>query len=152
MILAYAGVMRLGLDKHISQIIPFDVMLPAVGQGAVAVETREDDERTAEIIDRLDHIPTRICITAERAFLRTLEGGCQVPIGAFATLDDDTVSLEGMVGSLDGAEIFRERISGKADVAESLGIELANALIKLGARELLDATREQTSSNTNLAM
>ena len=152
MILAYAGVSRLGLDKHISQIIPFDVMLPAAGQGAVAVEIREGDERTAEIVKQLDHIPTRICVTAERAFLKTLEGGCQVPIGAHATLDGEVVSLEGMVGSLDGTVIFRDCVSGNAEGAEPLGIELANTMIKLGARELLDATREQASSNTNLAM
>ena len=151
MILAYAGVTRLGLNKHISQIIPFDVMLPAVGQGAVAVQIRDGDDRTAEIVNQLDHCPTRICVTAERAFLRTLEGGCQVPIGALASMDGDVLSLEGMVGSLDGAIIFRERVSGKAD-AESLGVELANMLIKLGALDLLDAAREQSSSNTNLAM
>jgi hydroxymethylbilane synthase len=152
MILAYAGVSRLGLDEHISQIIPFDVMLPAVGQGAVAVEIRKGDERTAEIVNQLDHLPTRICVTAERAFLKTLEGGCQVPIGAYATLDGDTINLEGMVGRLDGIVIIRECSLGKADDAESLGIELANSLIERGARELLDAMREQASSNTNVAM
>jgi len=152
MILAYAGVSRLGLDKHISQIIPFDVMLPAVGQGAVAVEIREGDERTAEIVKQLNHIPTRICVTAERAFLQKLEGGCQVPIGAHATLDGETVSLEGMVGSLDGTVVFRERVSGNAEDAESLGIELANTLVKLGARESLDATRVEATAKTNVTL
>jgi hydroxymethylbilane synthase len=152
MILAFAGVHRLGLDEHISQIIPFDVMLPAVGQGAVAVEIREGDERTAEIIQQLDHPPTRMCITAERAFLRTLEGGCQVPIGAHAALDGDVVSLEGMVGSLDGAVIFRERVTGRPDDAESIGTELANSLIGQGARDLLETARERASSNANITM
>jgi len=143
MILAYAGVYRLGLGERVSQIIPFEIMLPAVGQGAVAIETRSDDARTAKAVAKLDHQPTRICITAERAFLRRLEGGCQVPIGAHATLDGDNVALEGMVGSLDGTAVFHECVSGKAGDADSLGTKLADQLIGLGARELLENTREQ---------
>jgi hydroxymethylbilane synthase len=127
-------------------------MLPAVGQGAVAIEIREDDQRTARVVSKLNHQPTRICITAERAFLRRLEGGCQVPIGAHATLDGDNVTLEGMVGGLDGTVMFRERISGKADEADSLGTQLADDLIKLGARELLENTREQAAANTQITM
>ena len=152
MILAYAGVHRLGLGDRISQIIPFDFMLPAVGQGAVAIEVRSDDERTANVVSKLNHQQTRICITAERAFLRRLEGGCQVPIGAHATLDGDTITLEGMVGSLDGTVVFRERVSGKAEDADWLGTKLADDLIKLGARELLDNTREQAAANTQVTM
>jgi hydroxymethylbilane synthase len=152
MILAYAGVYRLGLGDRISQIVPFEIMLPAVGQGAVAIEIRADDERTARVVSKLDHQPTRTCITAERAFLRRLEGGCQVPIGAHATLDAGNVTLEGMVGSLDGTVLFRERGSSKAEDAEALGTRLADELIKLGARELLDNTREQAAANTQVTM
>jgi hydroxymethylbilane synthase len=145
MILAYAGVHRLGLSDRVSQIVPFEIMLPAVGQGAVAIEIRSDDDRTARAVGGLDHRPTRTCITAERAFLRRLEGGCQVPIGALASLKEDVVMLEGMVGSLDGKVIFRDRIEGAAREAEALGTQLADSLIAIGARELLDNTREQVA-------
>jgi hydroxymethylbilane synthase len=147
MILAYAGVHRLGLGQNVTQIIPFEIMLPAVGQGAVAVEIRSDDPAAASVVQKLDHRPTRVCVTAERAFLKRLEGGCQVPIGAFASLDGEMVMLEGMVGSLDGAVGFRERLSGPATDAEALGTTLADSLIKLGARELLDSSREQAATS-----
>lgn len=152
MILAYAGVYRLGLGDRISQLVPFEIMLPAVGQGAVAIEIRSDDERTAKVVSKLNHQPTLVCITAERAFLRRLEGGCQVPIGAHATLEADDVTLEGMVGSLDGTVVFRKRISGKAENAEFLGTKLADELIVLGARELLDNSREQAAANSQVTM
>jgi len=152
MILAYAGVHRLGLGERISQVVPFEIMLPAVGQGAVAIEIRGDDDRTARAVAKLSHQPTRICITAERAFLRRLEGGCQVPIGAHATLDGNTVVLEGIVGSLDGTVVFREHISGKANDADSLGTKLAESLIALGAGELLDNTREQVAVSSQVTM
>lgn len=152
MILAYAGVYRLGLGDRISQLVPFEIMLPAVGQGAVAIEIRSDDERTAKVVSKLNHQPTRTSIMAERAFLRRLEGGCQVPIGAHATLEADDVTLEGMVGSLDGTVVFRKRISGKAENAEFLGTKLADELIVLGARELLDNSREQAAANSQVTM
>ena len=148
MVLAYAGLHRLGLGERVNQLIPFEIMLPAVGQGAVAIEIRAADVRTRNFVSKLDHEPTRICVTAERAFLRSLEGGCQVPIGAHATLVGDTVKLEGMVGSLDGTIAFREHISGGFGEAESLGTKLADSLIALGARELLDSTREQAAANS----
>lgn len=145
MILAYAGLNRLGLEKHISQIIPFETMLPAVGQGAIAVEIRDDDRRTADVVNKLDHFATRVCTTAERAFLRKLEGGCQVPIGAITTLDSDTLRLDGMVGSIDGKVIFRESLNGGADEAESIGFQLADRLIEMGAGNLLDEIRGQAA-------
>ena len=152
MILAYAGVYRLGLGDRVNQLIPFDIMLPAVGQGAVAIEIRGDDHRTADAVAKLNHQPTRICITAERAFLRRLEGGCQVPIGAHAVLDGDNVTLEGMVGSLDGAVVFREQIAGTDGDADSLGTRLADSLIKKGARELLEDSREQAAAKSPAVM
>jgi len=152
MILAYAGVYRLGLGERISELVPFEIMLPAVGQGAVAIEIRSDDDRTARVVEKLNHRATRICITAERALLRRLEGGCQVPIGAHATLDGKAVVLEGLVGSLDGTVVFRERIEGRADDAEKLGTQLADSLIAIGARELLDSTREQVAVSSQVTM
>jgi hydroxymethylbilane synthase len=147
MILAYAGIHRLGFGERISQLIPFTIMLPAVGQGAVAVEVRSGDERTREVVEKLDDQATRVCITAERAFLRRLEGGCQVPIGAFAEFDGRQVILEGMVGSLDGTVAFREALKANADDAETLGTNLADELIKMGARELLENARSEAESS-----
>jgi hydroxymethylbilane synthase len=152
LILAYAGIHRLDLGDRISQLVSFEIMLPAVGQGAVAVEIREDDKRTADVVRNLDDRTTRICITAERSFLRRLEGGCQVPIGAMATLDGDDLSIEGMVGSLDGVVVLRESISGDANDAESLGIRLADTLIEMGARDLLATTREQVAASGKVTM
>jgi hydroxymethylbilane synthase len=143
MILAYAGLHRLGFGERVNQLIPFEIMLPAVGQGAIAIEIREQDKRTANAVAKLDDHTTDLCVTAERAFLRKLEGGCQVPIGALAALDGNVLKLEGMVGSLDGAVVFRESIMGDAAAAGSLGLQLADKLIEIGARELLDQTREQ---------
>lgn len=147
MILAFAGLHRLGLDAAISQIVPFDIMLPAVGQGAVAVEIRSDDQKVREITAALDHRPTRKCVTAERSFLRHLEGGCQVPIGAIATPMDDNIRLEGMVGSLDGKTIIRDHLIGPADEAKELGIRLAELLIEKGANELLAENRIQSEAS-----
>lgn len=152
MILAYAGIHRLGLGDRISQLVPFDIMLPAVGQGAVAIEIRKQDERATNIVSKLDDRVTHLCVTAERAFLRKLEGGCQVPIGALATLDGDNLTLEGMVGGLDGAVVIRRSISGDTKDAESLGIRLADTLIAMGARELLDTTREQVAASGKVTM
>ncbi len=146
MILAYAGLHRLGFDSRVSQLIAFNVMLPAVGQGAIAVEIRGGDAEIAELVVSLEDGPTRTCIIAERAFLRTLEGGCQVPIGAYASLENGQVYLEGMVGSLDGTIVFRESIHGDAGQSERLGIRLAEKLIQMGASELLAQVRAEASA------
>jgi len=143
-ILAYAGLKRLGFESRISEVIPFNIMVPAVGQGAIAVEVREKDKQTIEILEKLEHRQTRVCVTAERAFLRTLEGGCQVPIGAYAFLEGGQIVLEGVVGSLDGTTVFREKTTGRD--AESLGTDLAEALIEKGAGRLLEEIRVQTTA------
>jgi hydroxymethylbilane synthase len=146
MILAFAGVHRLGFDERISEIIATDIMLPAVGQGAVAVEVRNSDEEVLEVIRALEDRETRYCITAERAFLRTLEGGCQVPIGAHATFDSGQITLQGFVGSLDGTAAFRDSIIGEADKAEELGRQLAERLISEGAADLLAEARVEADA------
>jgi hydroxymethylbilane synthase len=115
-----------------------------VGQGAIAVEVREKDKQTIEILEKLEHRQTRVCVTAERAFLRALEGGCQVPIGAYAFLEGSQIVLEGVVGSLDGTTVFREKTTGRD--AESLGTDLAEALIEKGAGRLLEEIRVQTTA------
>ncbi len=143
MILAYAGVHRLNLDSCISQVIPFEIMLPAVGQGAMAVEIREDDTNLRQFLKVLNDAETEVCITAERAFLRSLEGGCQVPIGANATLKSDEIHLEVMVGNLNGSVNWREKISGARENAKELGERVAQVLIEKGANRLLEKTREK---------
>ena len=152
MILAYAGLHRLGFEEKVSQLIPFDLMLPAVGQGAVAVEVRDGDEQVLEMTARLDDEPTRICITAERAFLRRLEGGCQVPIGALATLENGRIRLDGMVASLDGSVVFSEHVDGVAGDAETLGTRLAATLIDRGADNLLSESREHANVSPEAIM
>ncbi|MBA2378509.1 MAG: hydroxymethylbilane synthase [Blastocatellia bacterium] len=147
MILACAGLERLGLDARIRQMIPTELMIPAVGQGTVAVEIRDGDTEAAELCRAIDDPATRVCVTAERAFLRTLEGGCQVPIGGYAVLKGHDITLTGYVGSLDGAMHFRESHSGPGSDAEAIGLALAEKLIALGASDLLDEARGVSSSS-----
>lgn len=146
MILAFAGVHRLEMDGRISQVIPFEIILPAVGQGAMAIEIREDDADLKEILKVLNDAETEFCITAERAFLRSLEGGCQVPIGANATIENDKIQLEGFVGSLNGGINLREGITGEKNDALNLGEKLAEILISKGANEILERTREKVEN------
>lgn len=148
MILAYAGVHRLGLDAHIAQVIPTEVLLPAVGQGVMAVEIRESDAEIAEMLRVISDEDTNACITAERAFLRRLEGGCQVPIGANALLENGGIVLRGFVGSLDGAKVIRDSIKGVKASAESLGIELAEKCLDAGAAEILGKARNAAADTT----
>ncbi len=143
MILAFAGVHRMNLDARISQIIPTETMLPAVGQGAMAVEIRDEDAEIKELLRVLHDDETHTCIIAERAFLRTLEGGCQVPIGANAALNGGEIHLEGFIGSLNGQTNWREKISGAKSAAMDLGEKLAQILIARGANEVLERTRER---------
>jgi hydroxymethylbilane synthase len=143
MILAFAGVHRLGLDAYIKQIIPFEIMLPAVGQGVMGVEIRNGDAQLKELLAKLNDENTEACITAERSFLRALEGGCQVPVGAYAFLKDDKIYLEGMAGSVDGGINLRDSIWGEKEDAARLGERLAQNLIEKGANKLLEQTRQK---------
>jgi len=137
-ILARAGVERLKLNKHISSIIKTDVMLPAVGQGALGIETRADNKVVNEIVKSIHHEDTYKGVLAERALLKTLEGGCQVPIGAFAEVKPNGLFLDAMVGSLDGSLTFRKKIRGSKNNPEKVGRQLANDLSKAGAKIILD--------------
>lgn len=132
-ILASAGLLRLGLEKRISARIPISDMLPAVGQGAIAIETRSDDEFVVETTSRLDHRETRLACLAERAFLRGLGGGCQLPIAAHAVLDRDSLILDGLVAKPDGSQIWRDQLSGPLDLSEEIGSKLASVLTQRGA-------------------
>jgi len=136
-ILASAGLVRLGLQHRISARIAVSEMLPAVGQGAIAIETRSDNEFAVESASRLDHRETRVACLAERAFLRGLGGGCQFPIAAHAVLDDGLLKLDGLVAKPDGSEILRGSLSRSPDDPEALGSSLAAELSAQGADSLL---------------
>jgi len=136
-ILAAAGLIRLEMGERIRDFIEPEVSLPANGQGAVGIECRIDDSVTKALLAPLEHSETRIRVNAERAMNRHLEGGCQVPIGAYALVDGEQVHLRGLVGAIDGSEILRDEISGHVDDAEKLGIELAKKLLAQGADKIL---------------
>lgn len=140
-ILAAAGVERLGWKDVITEKLDFDICLPAVGQGSLGIETREDDEEIIEVVRTINDEPTELCIKAERALLKALEGGCQIPIGAYAMLAEDNLRLEAMVASLNGEVMIRDSIMGPKENCENLGIQLANLLKDQGATEILDQIR-----------
>ena len=137
-VLALAGVKRLGLKERITEIIPTEISLPAIGQGALGIETRLGDKEVEEQIRFLNDKDSWIAVSAERAFLKKLEGGCQVPIAAFARTVGTTFQMDGLVGTIDGKRLVRHHIEGPIEKAESLGIELAEILLGKGAREILD--------------
>jgi len=162
-IVAVAGVRRLGLSDRIAEILPADISLPAIGQGAIGIECRTDDGYINELIAPLNHPETAVCVKAERAFLKRLEGGCQVPIAAYArikqgvqkplskiqnpkskiqssksTMREEKIVMDGLVGSISGDRILRGHIEGRIDRAESLGLTLAEDILSRGAREILD--------------
>lgn len=136
-ILAVAGLQRLGMSDRIHQVLPPEISLHAVGQGALGIECRADDAEVLSLLKAIEHVPTRDRALAERAFLRELEGGCQVPIGVNTTLDGDTLTLTGIVASVDGQQIVKDTVIGKASDAESIGIELAQKMRSQGAQEIL---------------
>jgi hydroxymethylbilane synthase len=142
-ILAAAGLKRLGLGHRITDALPFDVMLPAVSQGAIAIQHRADDERVARWIEPMDHAPTRLRTTAERALLREVEGGCQIPLGAHATLRRDRLELAAAVASLDGARFVMGRIAGPPKDAVMLGRGLAGDLLARGGEAIMAAIRAE---------
>ncbi len=136
-ILASAGLIRLGMPERIKSFISVEDSLPAAGQGAVGIETRVNDTRVLNYLAKLNHNPTACCVMAERAMNTRLQGGCQVPIGGFATLNGEELELSALVGSLDGSTIIRA--SGKAHErdAEQLGIRIAEQLLAQGADKIL---------------
>ncbi|MFB6319446.1 MULTISPECIES: hydroxymethylbilane synthase [unclassified Saccharicrinis] len=141
MIMAYTGLKRLGLEKHVSEIISPDIMIPAVSQGAIGVETVTGRPELDAVMQQISNEDTWISITAERAFMRTLEGGCQVPVGCYTELKEGRLTLKGFVASVDGSRYISEVLSGDAAQAENLGIELAEKLIERGGKDILDEIR-----------
>ena len=153
-ILACAGLKRLGFGGRIRQVLPRSLCLPAVGQGALAIESRADDEETRSLLAFLDDGITRACTAAERGFLAAVEGGCQVPVGVYAlpvsslpagdeprqevhVCRDGLIRVEAVIASLDGRKLFRDRLEGSAAEAEALGVSLAERLLDMGGREVL---------------
>jgi hydroxymethylbilane synthase len=146
MILAQAGVDRLGLQQRITEALPIEKILPAVGQGAIAIEIREKDNRILNHVRKLNRYATEVATKGERAFLRYLEGGCQVPIGTYGRIEDNIFFLDGMIGSLDGTKIIRGSVHGELEQSEQLGITLAETLFRSGGKEILEQVRA-TESN-----
>jgi hydroxymethylbilane synthase len=142
MILAKAGVTRLGWVQRITDVLPFKFMLPAVGQGALAIESRTGDQHVLEILRPLHHHPTAIAITAERALLCYLEGGCQIPIGAYGQIMGNELQLDAVIGSLDGKQLVRGKKMGTIFNAEQTGIDLAKELFNRGGKEILEEIRQ----------
>ncbi len=143
-VLALAGIKRLGFEERITEIIPMEISLPAIGQGALGIETRMGDREIEDLIHFLNDLPSSTAILAERAFLKRLEGGCQVPIAAYAKIVDSILQIEGMVGTIDGRCLLRDHMEGPIEEAESLGMKLAEVLLDRGAREILDEIYRRT--------
>ncbi|MDQ6960738.1 MAG: hydroxymethylbilane synthase [Mariprofundaceae bacterium] len=136
-VLAAAGVKRLGIADQMHVFLDLDEMLPAVAQGAIGIETRVGDEQVNALMGALNHPDTADCVAAERAFLTRLEGGCQVPIAGHATLDGDTLHMQGLVGEVDGSQLIRRQASGPRSTAIVLGTALADEVLDAGGREIL---------------
>lgn len=144
-VLAVAGLDRLGHSQRISEVIDREVMLPAPGQGAVAVQCRADDTRALELLAALDHFPTRCAVTAERAFLQQLDAGCRLPVSAYATLDGRDLHLTGRVSDLEGMQTITLRGVAPAGEADALGVRLAEQALAQGAGALLSTVRGESS-------
>jgi len=136
-VLAASGLRRLGWDAHITECLPLSVSLPAIGQGALGIEGREDDSFVRELVAKLEHQPTRVTVTAERTLLKRLEGGCQVPIAGHAVLQGDCLTLDGLVASLDGKRYVRYSLAGSMSEPESIGTTVAEELLDRGAQPIL---------------
>ena len=135
--LAVAGLKRLGFADRIRQVLPRDMVLPAVGQGALAIETRADDKETRDMLAFLRDDDTICCTEAERSFLARVEGGCQVPVGVYATAEGDGLNVEAVIASLDGQRFYRGNVKGTRKDAAKLGENLAEKLLDEGGAEIL---------------
>jgi hydroxymethylbilane synthase len=137
LILASAGLRRLGLSHRITQMLSTDLSLPAIGQGVLGLEVRKSDHVVRDLIGFLNHGETELTVRAERAFLKELEGGCQVPLAGYGKLDGDRLELEGMVAELDGSVLIRDRLFGPKDKPEELGVHLAKRILASGGDKIL---------------
>jgi len=147
LILAYAGVHRLKLDDLITQIIPIEKMIPAVSQGVLGVEIREDDKELKEILLVIENKESRMCTNSEREFLKELQGGCLIPAGALARIEGDRFVIRGVISNLDGNVIIKEKLITCTDYPEKIGKELAEIILKKGGKEILDEIRKNQNRN-----
>ena len=147
-LLACAGLERLGIDHHITQQLSVELSLPAVGQGVIGIESRADDERSRAALAALHHADSFTRLVAERSFAATLGGSCHSPIAAHATLDGGTLTVHGFIGAPDGGETYRDRVDGPAIEAESLGRELARRMQSAGAETLLERLRQEAAATS----
>lgn len=143
-ILAAAGVRRLNMENRISEYLPLETVLPAVGQGSLCLEIRSDDSETQAMVECLDDPQTRTAVSGERAFLGRLEGGCQVPIAAHGNMEEGRFTLRGLVSDLNGTRMLKENITGLPLQAEILGQRLAERLIAAGADKILESLKMDT--------
>jgi hydroxymethylbilane synthase len=137
-VLAAAGVKRLNLEDRITEYLDLEIMLPAVGQGALCIEIRENDPRIEPLVKALNHAATRAIVLGERAFLNRLGGSCQVPIAGHGNIKENTYTLIGLVAEIDGSQIVKKRLSGPADKTETVGTTLAEQLLSMGVDKILE--------------
>lgn len=142
-LLAVAGITRLGMAQRIKHYFDPEQFIPAVGQGALGIECREQDLELISVLQQLNHTPSQICVTAERAMNKALEGGCQVPIACYATISEQQLLLRGLVGKPDGSLILRAEVTGAITIAEALGKQLAEKLQDQGAQKILQEVYQQ---------
>ncbi len=146
-VLAAAGVKRLGLEDRISAYLPLETFLPAVSQGALGVQVRGEDREVASWVKALEDPATRDATTAERAFLRAVEGGCHVPVGAYGEVRGTKLRMSGIVCSLDGCKAVEGKVFGVSEEAESLGMRLAEDVLARGGEEILQELRDTTDDD-----
>ncbi len=146
-VLAAAGLRRLGQEKEISQYLTEEMMVPAVGQGALCIEARENDPDMAPVMAALDHGPTRVCVTGERAFLKQIGGSCHVPVACFGKLAHEDIILTALVASEDGRDVIRESVTAQAETVAVKGRELANQLLDKGGKRILERLNSNESSH-----
>ncbi len=142
MIMAAAGLQRLGYHDSISEVIEPELIIPAVSQGAIAIEIRENDSVISPLIDAINHQSTLQAVKAERVFLNVLEGGCQIPIGCYSKIDGNKFSITGFVSDIDGSNVIKERAEGHTNQAEEVAKKLALSFIEKGADKILNKIRE----------
>jgi len=147
MIMAAAGLQRLGLEKYITEIIDPEIIVPAVSQGAIAIEIRMDDPEVELLMQKINHTETWNAITAERSFLAHLQGGCQVPLGCFSKVENGILSMNGFVASVDGSQFISETISGEISKGAELGVQMAEKMLGKGALEILNQIKSIKPTN-----
>jgi hydroxymethylbilane synthase len=146
-ILAAAGLRRLGLSEIITEYIPESIMLPAIGQGALSIEIRKNDPEVRTIVMPMDDRKTRLAVETERAFLARLEGGCQVPVAGHAVVSGNKIEMTGLIAEIDGSVVYRESKSGPVEDRLDIGIELAELLLDRGGKKILDAVYGRSATD-----